>query len=81
MKQLAEDAGLKIEWLLPRGGLYATAVATVYTTLGYTVSRRPISDLLYWILWPFAEIVLWLESFGDSWKVMSLGWQMLVRKS
>jgi SAM-dependent methyltransferase len=80
VEELARHAGLELTWILPRGGLYATTVATFYTMVGYTLSRRPISDLIYWTLWPFAELALRLERLGHSWNVVSLGWQMLARK-
>ena len=80
VEELAKRGGLEIGWIRPRGGLFSATIALVYTMVGYTLSRRPFSDLVYWLLWPFAEIVLRLEKSGMSSKVLSLGWQMLARK-
>lgn len=81
IEALAAAAGLEMLWVRPRGGLYTVAVSLLYATAGYSISRRPFSDIIYWLLWPIAECALALDRRGQSARVISLGWQMLARRS
>jgi SAM-dependent methyltransferase len=81
MECLAKQAGLKVIWIKPRGGIYSTMTALFYTTLGYSLSRRPFIDCLLWLAWPIAALLLRFESrTNKEHVVISLGWQMLVNK-
>jgi len=80
MEHIARQAGLEILWLVPRGRMYSALLGTVYTTVSYTLSRRPFIDIVLWFLWPIATTVLWLERMSDKPVAMSLGWQMCVQK-
>jgi SAM-dependent methyltransferase len=80
MEHLARQSGLSVVWITPRGGFWATTVATFYAAIGYTISRRPFIDVLLWIVWPITLLMLQVESFRKRPVVMSLGWQMCVRK-
>lgn len=80
MEQLAAQAQLKVLWIQSRGGIYTVALATFYCALGFTLSRRPFIDILLWVLWPVALLVLWYEHWRNRPIIMSLGWQMLVQK-
>jgi SAM-dependent methyltransferase len=80
MKKIAEDAGLTVQWIHPRGGLFSVALGTYYLILGYSISRRPFSDLLHWCSWPLGRFMLWLDRRKPTHEMISLGWQMLVCK-
>ena len=80
MEQLAVQAGLKVIWIQPRGGIYSVALASIYCALSFTLSRRPFIDVLLWILWPIALFVLWFERWKKCPATISLGWQMLAKK-
>jgi len=80
MEQLAAQAQLKVVWVKARGRVYAVALATFYSALSYTLSRRPLIDAILWAIWPVSLIVLWCESMRQPPTPISLGWQMLVQK-
>jgi SAM-dependent methyltransferase len=79
MVQLAEEAGLEVVYITARGGAYATALSMMYVAASQTISARPFSDVLMWLLWPFALAVLRLDKIRNR-TCISLGWQMLARK-
>ena len=78
--EIVEQAGLHPVWVRPRGAEYATALAAIYLAISYTVSRRPIIDIILWALWPVSAIVLKLDGWRHKQPSISLGWQMLARK-
>ena len=80
MEQLASDANLDIVWLRARRGVYSTALAAFYLALQTTLSRRPLIDLILWVLWPVTFVVIKIENLRKRVPVITLGWQMLVRK-
>ena len=80
MQWVAGQAGFSVEWIQPRGGVYTTALFGVYGALGQTLSRRPFSDLLLWCMWPLSLALLRFERWKNRPVVISLGWQMLLRK-
>jgi hypothetical protein len=79
MVQLAEEAGLEVVYITARGGAYTTALSMMYVAASQTISARPFSDVLMWLLWPFALAVLRLDKIRNR-TCISLGWQMLARK-
>ena len=80
LNNLASHADFEVVWIKPRGGPYVTALSAVYIAVSQIVSRRPFIDLLLWVLWPIAAIVCWADAESKRAPVVSLGWQMLVRK-
>ncbi len=81
MKSLAESSGLEVAKIEDRGRILSVFVNTYYLVVSQFVSRRPISDVIYWLLFPFS--CLFLLADGIKKKIpppISLGWQMLARK-
>ncbi|MBX3256533.1 MAG: class I SAM-dependent methyltransferase [Chitinophagaceae bacterium] len=81
MARLASDNKLTIEWIDDRGNVFSVLIASVYIALGQLISRRPFSDIIYWICFPFTCVLLTLDTFRKkNPAVISLGWQMLAKK-
>jgi SAM-dependent methyltransferase len=80
MEWMAMQAKFHVAWIKSRGGIYTTALVGLYGALGHTVSRRPFSDFLLWCMWPVSCVILRFERWKNRPVVISLGWQMLVRK-
>jgi SAM-dependent methyltransferase len=81
MKELAKQSGFQLVWLRPRGNIYSAGLGVFYTVLGYTLSKRPVIDVLLWLFWPVALVFMWCDKkAGNDPPPMSLGWQMLVQK-
>lgn len=77
MEQLANEAGLDVVWIEPRWGVFATMAQSVYVAASQLVSRRPISDLMWWGLFPFAVSARLLDKWRARPEIISLGWQLL----
>lgn len=81
MANLASQARLDVVWIQARGGVYSTALAALYLMQGRTGVRRPLADLVLWLLWPFAKLAIRIDAKSrDAVPLVSLGWQMLTRK-
>jgi SAM-dependent methyltransferase len=80
LKEIVGRAHLHVEWIKPRGGPYVTALSAIYIAVSQIISLRPFIDIILWFLWPIAAIVYWADSMSTRTPVISLGWQMLVRK-
>jgi SAM-dependent methyltransferase len=80
MEWLAKQANLRVLWIKPRGAVYSTTLAMLYTALSYSLSRRPFIDIALWGMWPFTVAMLTFDSFKKNPVTMSLGWQMFVQR-
>ncbi|MFT3703608.1 MAG: class I SAM-dependent methyltransferase [Agriterribacter sp.] len=81
MCKLAEDNGMSVEFIDDRGSVFSVLIASIYIAAGQMISRRPFSDILYWILYPFTGFLFVIDGFRKkNPAVISLGWQMLVKK-
>ena len=82
MKNLAESNGMEIIMIEDRGSFFAVLTSAVCMAVGQLISRRPFSDIVNWILFPFLLLLIkidWVRKKNPP--VISLGWQMLVKKS
>jgi SAM-dependent methyltransferase len=81
-KKLAEQNGLEVVHAEDRGNFLSVFIAALYIGIGQFISRRPFSDIIYWILFPFTWVVLKLDKIKRRNPVIiSPGWQFLVKKS
>jgi SAM-dependent methyltransferase len=80
MSLLADKMGCEVVWITSRGGIYTVLASFLLLSATYTLSIRPIIDILLVILWPFCMFLLLVERLRGREPVISLGWQMLVKK-
>lgn len=81
MKNLAESNEAEVIFIDHRGGYVEVLIAALYLAIGQRISKRPFSDILYWLLFPFIFLFLKLSRNRISEaQVVSVGWQMLIRK-
>jgi SAM-dependent methyltransferase len=75
---LAEGAGLEPVWIEPRGGAWTAAVCAADTAA--SALRRPVVDVVRWLLWPAATIARRVDRRRGKQPVFTLGWQGLFRR-
>jgi SAM-dependent methyltransferase len=80
MEQLARAGGLELVWVRPRGGVFVVAAIGVLTALSQVVGRRPLSDVMNWMMFPGVLLARLLDRWRGRPEVLTLGWQMLARK-
>jgi len=81
MLAVAKKLNCEVIWIEDRGGVYSVLAACFHMTLTYSVSRRPFIDIALMLLWPFCLLLMWIDRFQTKPPPISLGWQMLMRKS
>jgi SAM-dependent methyltransferase len=82
MLHLAESNGFKVNYIEDRGNIYSVLVSNIYSTISQIISKRPFSDILLWLIFPFTYILYKFDSFRKkNPPIMSLGWQMLIEKT
>jgi SAM-dependent methyltransferase len=81
LRELAEKNNLKVQWIDPRGNFLSVWVYLSYLSLDQWLSRRPFIDIVYYLAFPFTWCFLKLDRFRKKKPaIMSMGWQMLVKK-
>ena len=81
IKKLAIESGFNIVTIEDRGNLLSVLISNIYLAISQFASFRPISDLVYWLAFPFTYIIYKLDRFKRKEPVVvSLGWQMLIKK-
>jgi len=81
IKKIADDAGFKIIFLEHRGNFLSVYLAAKYHAISQFISMRPLSDIIYWILFPFTYLIYKLDGLKKNEPVaVSLGWQILIKK-
>ncbi len=81
MERLAAVAGLEVVWVRPRGGVFTVAANTALVAMLNIVGRRPISDLIVWVFFPWVAFARLLDRWRGRPHILTLGWQMLVKKA
>ena len=78
---LAKENELDVVFIDDRGSIFASLSYLLNLTISQILSKRPFSDIVYWLLFPLQLLILSLDRFRKkNPPVISLGWQMLVRK-
>lgn len=81
IRELARQAGMETIWVRSRGGVWTVALSGIYLALSsQRLLRRPLKDILWWSIWPFAALAIWIDGRRRTEPIISLGWQMLARK-
>lgn len=81
INHLAKSNGLSIKWIDDRGNIFAVFVGSFHLLISQIISRRPFSDMFFWLFFPFCWLLLKLDKFKKkNPPVVSLGWQALLQK-
>jgi SAM-dependent methyltransferase len=82
MNKLAKDVGFEVIFIDNRGSFLSVLIATIYMAISQFISLRPFSDIIYFVIFPFTYLIFKLDKFKKKDPVIiSLGWQMLIKKS
>lgn len=81
IEELVRSAGLEPVWVRPRGGVFAVLAQQLEVAAAQVVSRRPVSDLLRWSLFPTVIGLLALDRWRPRSDIITLGWQVLARRA
>ena len=82
MKQLSEENGFTVKAIEDRGSIFCVLISSIYMVLSQLISKRPFSDIILWIVFPFAYFLYKIDAVRKrDPPILSLGWQMLIAKN
>jgi SAM-dependent methyltransferase len=81
IQKLALESKFTIVSIEDRGNFLCVLISNIYLAISQLISLRPISDLVYWITFPFTLLIYKFDYIKKKDPVIvSLGWQILIKK-